>query len=249
MLAEGLNSLLPYLKLWFRESRDSKDEYSRCCLAPNGVNCSKMMKNIFQGVKQAYKKIGEPVPDLKPIRRPRKVIIGEDGQIIVQKRKRTPKKEKLENSSQVSIEESFETLESELVLDDSPSRKKKRSSISTDSKEGLKLKLSLVDPKAPKVTLSEIPSASSGGDQLVANQTLPKMKIALAQRFSKGEKSKRHNPDYKYRAPDIKPKIIKDIEEELEIKEWIEKLDDKKISGDFVYFDLETPDEEAVKKR
>lgn len=237
-LVDGVSALIPQLKTWLKKSKDfqNQNEFQISSLAPKGFNCFKLLKDLNSSLKKAMRKL-EGLPINKKRGKPYKEFDFKDKEEAIGVVKtieslpdsqNTPKAVDTDTSSAIRTEDK----DRELVIDDSLTVPKIRSlSTDSESKGSLKLKLSISGAK-------EILGSSCEDNQKteVLNTSL-ESQIGL---------SPRHDNQITPSSPEkLKNKRKRDSQDEHSDDEIANMVKGRPQDKDFIYLDLETPEESS----
>ena len=224
-LVSGVTALISQLKLWHKKSKDfqNQNEFQMSTLAPKGFNCFKLIKDLNSTLKKAIRKL--------------------EGQPIVKKRSKSYKDFDLETNEQnvslsmigITSDVNKKTWtkdgnnqtqlerDGELVIDQTSkvTQKVRTQSTDSESKGSLKLKLSISGAK-------EI----LGTNQSDGNQ------------FDSNSKSDTTSASKKLKNKRKKESTDPELDDEID-----DIVKGRPQDNDYIYLDLETPNDEEVKTK
>jgi hypothetical protein len=256
-LVVGVTALIPQLRLWHQKSKSNQLDYQILTLAPRAFNCTKLIKDLNQTLKKAIRKLeGQPI--VKKRGKSYKSFNLESSVspiTLVQTTAKIPDKKNSQKRTQNSDNDKESQLELDdeksLVVDDSSKSVTKRlrtSSTESESKGGLKLKLSIAGAKGILGTSgfdSNIDSyfmsnelsnnSNNNSAQIAALKSTSNLLIDNSSESHKKQKTKRK-----------RKKIPKDNQIDEEIESMVKGRPE---DDNFIYLDLETPDDEESKNR
>lgn len=261
-LVTGVTALVPQLRLWLKKSRENQNDYQSFTLAPKAFNCVKLIKDLNQTLKKANRKLdGQPL--VKKRGKSYKSFdldsSAEQNNALIQTTAKSGDKKGSQKRSKNNINEKERQLEIDdepsLVVDDSSKAVQKRirtSSTESESKGSLKLKLSLsgtilgMKESSANFDFSiddshEFNNNSSNGQ---FGSQFPLLKSASNQDLKSNVSSESAKKQKTTKRKRKKGSNDKQLDDEIESMVKGRPEDD-----DYIYLDLETPDDEEARNK